>query len=119
MIQKDSPQARSVCFDPGRLTEIFDLDSAAIREVLDEAVSSLLELHSKLTGQLLARNREASIALVHEMAGVSGNVGADELCTISGAILQLLRKAGAALTEVPEDDLQAALGRFVAAARLY
>lgn len=119
MIKKDSAATSSAAFDPQRLRDIFDGDVQAMREVVAEAVESLQQIHINLEAQLRAGgNPDAIAALLHELKGVSGNVGGTELHEISAAILEEARVA----TIVPTEkfaDLQSALTRFVAAAQVY
>ncbi len=75
-MKKDSRSCNA--FDPSRLIDIFDDDATAIREVIDETIVLMRDILAKLMAET-GDGRLRCTALIHELKGLSGNVGAEEI----------------------------------------
>jgi len=106
-------------FDPSRLNEIFACDAAAVREVLDEALTSMRDLVDKMKISSNEAELETSASIVHELKGLTATVGAGEMYQLIQQIDCSLDDGQAAI-EVPwVESLAGAYDRFAAAARRY
>jgi CheY-like chemotaxis protein len=110
-----SPIAR-VVLDSERLSQIFQDDAEAIRELLELSISECEPLATAMKTAVAEKETSAAMQAAHKFKGICGNVGANELASIG---LRIERAARSADWESAQDgctDLDAGLGRFVAAA---
>lgn len=119
LLRDSSADPRPEAFDPSRLTELLQDDYGSLVDILQSAFGSLREIIKRLSKELPAGNLPASLALSHELKGVSSNIGADELAALSGALETKLRNAQ---SDSPADYMPAldgAYDRFLVHARAY
>ena len=112
MAQKNALPKQANVFEPGRLLQVLDGDLQAAREILAEAISAIQELVLKISSELAAGNVPSTLALAHELKGVAANVGAGELSSLSGTILERLRRSSKIQPQGALEDLLAAFNRF-------
>jgi HPt (histidine-containing phosphotransfer) domain-containing protein len=105
-------------FDPARLVDIFGGDVTAIREVIDETRALMRDIFAKLAVGTAAARPQCT-ALVHELKGLSGNVGADELHALSQDIEGRLRDSSRDFNCWVLADLEEPYSRFLAGVERY
>jgi HPt (histidine-containing phosphotransfer) domain-containing protein len=106
-------------FEPMRLLQILDGDASAVKDILEDAIPSIQELVSRAAAELRAGNLLSSAHLMHELQGVAGNVGADELRSLSQRMLGNLRRSVPVQPQNAIEDLTLALKRFTVAAHAF
>lgn len=111
-----SPSASKV-LDPGRLVSVFGDDTNAIREILAMAVDSLKELAASLGASLDTDDVATAKASIHEIKGVSANVGAEELAAAAVALETELSRAHRAPVADLLAPIERAYERFATEAR--
>ncbi|MBC5825147.1 MAG: Hpt domain-containing protein [Candidatus Eremiobacteraeota bacterium] len=106
-------------FDPSRLMEIFACDAAAVREVLDEAITSMRDLVDEMKSASNEGKLETWTSTVHELKGLSATVGAGEMYELIQQLEGGLRDRPAIIESPCVENLAHAYDRFAAAARRY
>lgn len=106
-------------FDPARLIDIFDGNGKAIREVIEETLSTMRNIIAGLSAEIGADARAKCTALIHELKGLSGNVGAQEMYVLSKDIEARLRDSSHELNRQWFAELARPYDRFVARVNEY
>jgi HPt (histidine-containing phosphotransfer) domain-containing protein len=110
---------KTAAFNSSRLAELFSNDYDSLVDLLHAAFASLGDLHQGLSKELPAGNRQASLALSHELKGVCSNIGAEELAALGGALESELRNSHAVDATKYLPRLNAAHEQFLLEARAY
>ena len=110
-----SPIAVAV-LDSERLSQIFQHDAEAIRELLELSISECKPLAVAMQTAVAEKEITAATQAAHKFKGICGNVGANELASIGLRIERAARSADWVTAQDVCTDLDAGLGRFVAAA---
>ncbi|MBC5805728.1 MAG: hypothetical protein DLM53_08250 [Candidatus Eremiobacter antarcticus] len=105
-------------FNPARLLDIFDGDTPAIRQVIDETITLMRDILAKLAVGTEAARPQCR-ALVHELKGLSGNVGADQLHALSQEIEARLRDPSRDFSSCGCAELDEPYSRFLAGVERY
>lgn len=115
------PDHRSVgasrVLDASRLVEVFGDDRKAIREILELAIDSLRDLLEQVEAALGTGDRFAASAGLHEVKGVSANVGAEQLANSAAALETTLSTESVPLSAELVTPLVQAYGDFATEAR--
>ncbi|HXW51140.1 MAG TPA: Hpt domain-containing protein [Candidatus Acidoferrales bacterium] len=102
--------------DPERLAAVFGDDRDAIREILEMALHSMHELIGRAREAVASDDHAAASAAIHELKGMSANIGADELAKAATSAESALAEPA----EIPSsliEPLASAYERFAAAAK--
>jgi len=103
--------------DASRLVEVFGDDRKAIREILQLAVDSIEDLLGQVEAALGRGDRFGACAAVHEVKGVSANVGAEALANSAAALEPALSNEAVPLSAELVAPLRQAYGLFATEAR--
>jgi HPt (histidine-containing phosphotransfer) domain-containing protein len=106
-------------FEPARLVEVFDGDPTAINEVIEETLSLMRDIIARLSSETGADARSRCTALIHELKGLSGNVGAQEMYALSQDIEARLLDSSHGLNRQWLAELVEPHSRFLASVNEY
>lgn len=105
-------------FEPARLLDIFDNDRGAVREILAEAKASMRAAIERLPQEIASEDTQAVARLLHTLTGEAANIGANELSSLSGDLLEHIRDTSTLPVDLVE-RLRNAHDRFTIALQEY
>lgn len=106
-------------FEPERLSSIFDGDLESVREILTEAVASGRALVERFACSGTQSQRDTRLKLLHELKGLSGNVGAERLEEVSAQLYGRLLHSNDEVGAVAIQEVVECFRRFADEAQQY